>query len=156
MSQKRNDIPQTRHNSPKQITICLMQSMLLNKRSSNGDLTWMFFPFERKLLEVPKICVCTVGVLRCTADWDTDHKWWVGYCWHLQTSEQEAMCHKATHPRIKTGLCMCGRIVTRANTVMWSCVAKKHYYVGGKKLTCSYTPGNSSSLLLKLPPVEAD
>lgn len=51
-----------------------MQHMLLTKMSSNEDLTWIFFPFGIKLLDMPEICMCSVGDLRCTADWDTDQQ----------------------------------------------------------------------------------
>lgn len=69
-----NDMPQTSHNSPKKITICLIQRMLLAKRSSNENLTWMFFPFGRKMLEVPGTCTCSVAVLRCAAGWDVEQQ----------------------------------------------------------------------------------
>lgn len=55
-----------------------MQHVLLTERSSNEDLTWMgwvfFFPFGRELLEVPETGTCSVGVLRCRADWDADQQ----------------------------------------------------------------------------------
>lgn len=54
-----------------------MQRVLLTERSSHEDLTWMvlvFFPFGKKLLEVPETCTCAVGVLRCAAGWDADQQ----------------------------------------------------------------------------------
>lgn len=49
-----------------------MQRVLLTETSSNEDLTGMFFLLGRRLLEVPEICTCSVGVLRYTAGQDVD------------------------------------------------------------------------------------
>lgn len=66
-------------NLRKQIAMCFMFCMLLTERPPNAHLTWMFFPFGRKLLEVPEMCTCSMGVLRWCRP--ASHGWGIRTSW---------------------------------------------------------------------------